>query len=130
MKKFIYILGIFLIIAGCKKNGVQPKGYAGTWELKQKSGGIAGTTITYPSNEGNILMLNADSTYKRFVKYQQSSEGPYHIVKNGVNWANKTYDGIYFNTDTRADFIILNGNELTIGNTFPDGVTLLYERRN
>ena len=75
-------------------------------------------------------MLNPDSTYKRFVKFKQSSEGPYRIIKNGINWANTTYDAIYFDNNTRADFIILNGNELTIGNTFPDGVTTLYERRN
>ena len=78
----------------------------------------------------NILILNADSTYKRFVKFQQSSEGPYRIVKKGVNWANTTYDAIYFDNNTHADFIIFNENELTIGNTFNNGVTTLYERRN
>lgn len=75
-------------------------------------------------------MLNADSTYKRFVKFKQSSEGQFHIVKNGVNWANTNYDVIYFDNNIGTDFIFLNVNELTIGNTFPDGVATLYERRN
>ena len=129
MKNFIYIICLSLIILSCNKNGVQPKGYIGTWEIKQQSGTITGGTTIYPTGEGNILMLNADSTYQRFVKFKQSSKGPYHIVKNGVTWANNTYDAIYFDGNTRADFIILNGNELTIGNTFPDGVTTTYERR-
>ena len=130
MKNILLILCFCLIFIGCKKNGVQPKGIVGTWEIKQQSGVISGTTTTYPAGEGNVLMLNADSTYKRFVKFQQSSEGAYRVVKNGVNWANTTYDAIYFDGNIRADFIIFNGNELTIGNTFPDGVTTLYERRN
>ncbi len=129
MKNFIYIICLSLIILSCNKNGVQPKGYIGTWEMKQQSGTITGGTTTYPPGEGNILMLNADSTYQRFVKFNQASKGPYHIVKNGVNWASKTYDAIYFDGNTRADFVILNGDGLTIGNTFPDGVTTLYERR-
>jgi len=130
MKKFIYIISILLIIAGCKKNGVQPKGYLGTWELIQQTGTITRNTTTFPTGEGNILVLNIDSTYQRFSKFKNTSEGPFKIVKNSVNWVNKTYDAIYFDNKTPADFILLNGNELTIGNTFPDGVTSLYERRN
>jgi hypothetical protein len=130
MKNLLYIICLSLTIVSCKKNGVQPKGYVGTWEMLQQTGTITGATTTFPAGEGNMLILNLDSTYQRFSKFQFVSKGPYHIVKNGVNWANKTYDAIYFDNNIRADFIILNGNELTIGNTFPDGVTTLYERRN
>ncbi len=130
MKNFLYILCLSLIIVNCKKNGVQPKGYLGTWELKQQTGGISGTTTTFPSGEGHLLLLNTDSTYQRYSDFQHSEKGKFKIVKNGATWANKTYDAIYFDNRTPADFILLNGNELTIGNTFPDGVTSVYERRN
>ena len=130
MKNVLFILFLALTIISCKKNGVQPKGYIGTWELLQQTGTITGATTTFPAGEGNILILNQDSTYQRFSQFQNTSMGPYKIVKNGVNWSNNTYDAIYFDGNTHADFIILNGNQLTIGNTFPDGVTKLYERRN
>ena len=129
MKKTLFIICLSFIILSCKKNGVQPKGYIGTWEMIQTSGTIAGTTATYPKNEGNLLILNPDSTYIKFVKFQQSTQGRYHVVKNGVYWNNNTYDGIFFDGNTRADFAILKENELTIGNTIPDGITTLYERR-
>ncbi len=130
MKNILYIFCLLLIVIGCKKNGVQPKGYLGTWELKQETGTIAGTTKTYPSGEGHLLLLNTDSTYQSFSDFQHSVKGTFKIVKNGVTWAGKTYDAIYFDNKTPADYIILNGYELTIGNTFPDGVTSVYERRN
>ena len=130
MKKILFIVFLSLTIISCKKNGVQPKGIVGTWEMKQQSGTITGGTTTYPPGEGNILVLNADSTYKKFVKYKQSTEGPYRIVKQGIKGVNTTYDAIYFDNSTIADYIILNGNELTIGNTYPDGIITLYERRN
>ena len=130
MKNFLLVVCLALTIVSCKKNGVQPKGYIGTWEMLQQTGTITGATTNFSTGEGNLLVLNLDSTYQKFVKFNQASKGTYRIVKNGVNWANTTYDAIYFDSNTRADFIILNGNELTIGNTFPDGVTTLYERRN
>lgn len=130
MKNILFILFLSLTIISCKKNGVQPKGYLGTWELKQETGTIAGTTTTYPSGEGHLLLLNTDSTYQQFSDFQHSVKGTFKIIKNGVSWANNTYDAIYFDGNTPPDFIILNGNQLTIGNTFPDGVTTLYERRN
>ena len=130
MKNLLYILCLSLIIISCKKNGVQPKGYIGTWELLQQTGTITGNTTTFPTGEGHLLILNTDSTYQQYTDYQHSVKGTFKIIKNGVNWASNTYDAIYFDGITKADFIILNGNQLTIGNTFPDGVTKLYERRN
>ena len=130
MKNFLLVVCLSLTIVSCKKNGVQPKGYIGTWEMLQQTGTITGATTNFSTGEGNLLVLNLDSTYQRFVKFNQAIKGTYRIVKSGVNWTNTTYDAIYFDSNTRADFIILNGNELTIGNTVPDGVTTLYERRN
>ncbi|GAB2971458.1 hypothetical protein GCM10027049_01260 [Mucilaginibacter puniceus] len=130
MKNILFIFLLSLTIIGCKKNGVQPKGYVGTWEMLQQSGTITGATTTFPTGEGNLLVLNLDSTYQRYSKFQFISKGTFKIVKNGVNWANNTYDALYFDQNTHADFIFIDGNQLTIGNTFPDGVITLYERRN
>jgi len=130
MKNLLFILFLSLAIISCKKNGVQPKSYIGTWELLQQTGTITGATTTFPTGEGRLLVFNIDSTYQQYIDYQHSVKGTFKIVKNGVSWASNTYDAIYFDGNARADFIILNGNQLTIGNTFPDGVTKLYERRN
>ena len=109
---------------------MQPKGYIGTWEILQQTGTITGNTTTFPTGEGHLLIFNTDSTYQQYTDYQHSVKGTFKIIKNGVKWASNTYDAIYFDGNTQADFIVLNGNQLTIGNTFPDGVTKLYERRN
>jgi hypothetical protein len=130
MKNVLFILCLTLTIVSCKKNGVLPKGYIGTWELLQQTDAITGNTTTFNTGEGHLLLLNTDSTYQRYTDYQHSVKGTFKIIKNGVYRANKTYDAIYFDNKTPADFILLNGNELTIGNTFPGGVTTLYERRN
>lgn len=131
MKNILFFLFLALTILSCKKNGVQPKGYAGTWEMTQISENVPGAPITNLTlGEGDLLELYADSsTYIKYVGFKISEKGPYRIEKNGVTFSNNTYDAIYYDNNTFADYIVLNGNELTIGNTFPNGYIRKYERR-
>ncbi len=131
MKNILLILCLSLAIISCKKNGVQPKGLAGTWEMTQQSNNTTTAIITtYPHGEGNILQLLSDSTYKKFVKFKQSEEGPYRIVKKGVVVSGTAYDAIYYDNNSFAYYLVLTENELTIGNTSPNGFIWKYERRN
>ena len=41
----------------------------------------------------------------------------------------QTYDALYYDNSPSADFVVLNADSLTIGNTYPDGVTSSYLRQ-
>jgi len=130
MKLFLFIVLISATVAGCKKDDIGPANLVGTWELRHYSGTIAGVSKDVPPGSGKLIQFNADSTFKRFTDFKQDAQGKFRIVKGGISWGDAKYDGIFFDDREPGDFIILKNDSLTIGNTFPDGVTSLYIKQN
>jgi len=129
MKSTLLLLLLAFTMSGCKKDNTHPNTINGTWELRAWSGTIAGISKTYPPGNGSLIQFNADNTYKFFANFQESNHGIYKIVKNGINMGSRIYDALYYDNSASADFVVLNVDSLTIGNTYPDGVTSLYLRQ-
>ena len=129
MKIFLFVVCISASIAGCKKGNLIPAGLTGTWELRHYSGTIAGVDKDVPAENGTLIQFKSDGTYARFTDSKQNSQGPYKIVRNSITFGDKKYDGLYLNGGTIGSFIFLKSDTLTIGDTFPDGVTSLYIRK-
>jgi hypothetical protein len=132
MKILIFIICISAAIAGCKKGNLEPSGQSGlvgTWELRHYSGTIAGVSKDFSAGNGMLIQLNADSTFKRFTDFKQDNQGSFKVVKSGVDWGGVKYDAIYFNGNGDPNFVVLKADSLTIGNTYPDGITSLYVRQ-
>ena len=129
MKYLLFIAVITCYVTGCKKDGQVSTDITGTWELRNYSGTIAGVNKNYPKGNGSLMQFNADGSYASFVNFQPNIQGKYRIVKDAVQWAGQTYDGIYYNDNSNVDFMLLKADTLTIGNTFPDGVTQVYVRQ-
>ncbi len=125
------LLMAFLAIAaeGCKKESTLGVNITGTWELRMTSGTIAGVTKTYPPGNGSLVQFNNDNTYKLFTNNQQTTQGTYKIIKDGATIGGQVYDGLLYDDRNPADFMILKSDSLTIGNTYPDGVTSSYVRK-
>jgi hypothetical protein len=131
MKRILLLLLLAIAAFGCKKENklADTDTINGTWELRGWSGTIAGVIKTYPPGNGSLIQFNGDSTYKFFANFQQTKQGTYRTVKNGVAMGGQTYDAIYYDNSPSADFMQLSADSLTIGNTYPDGVTSLYVRQ-
>ncbi|HVW97673.1 MAG TPA: hypothetical protein VHA56_16990 [Mucilaginibacter sp.] len=130
MRFFLLFICVATAINGCEKGGINPSNLTGKWELRHYSGTIAGVSKDLPAGNGTMLQFNADSTYKHFTDFKQDNQGSYHISPKGVLFGGVRYDGISFDDRTTKDFIVLKADSLTIGNTFPDGVTSLYIRKS
>ncbi|MDO3641615.1 hypothetical protein [Mucilaginibacter sp. L3T2-6] len=130
MKLLLFIAGVITAMAGCKDTSIKPSNIIGTWELRHYSGTIAGVSKDIPSNKGIYLQFNADSTFKHFTDFKQDNQGLFHVLKNGVTYGEHIYDGISFNDNQGLDYVVIKGDSLIIGNTFPDGVTSLYIRKD
>jgi hypothetical protein len=129
MKTLLALVFLIVFAEGCKKDSSGGITITGTWELRMTSGTIAGVTKTYPPGNGSLVQFNTNSTYKFFTNNQQSSQGTYKIVKNGATIGGQVYDGLLYDDRNPADFVVLKADSLTIGDTFPDGVTSSYVRQ-
>jgi len=130
MKPSLFIICVLASMGACKKGGPGPAGLAGTWELRHYSGTIAGVSKDVPANSGKYYQFGADSTFKHFTDFKQDNQGSFRVIKNSIDFGGQKYDGIYFSNREDGDYIILKADSLIIGNTFPDGVTSLYIRKN
>jgi hypothetical protein len=130
MKNFLYILTAIAVFASCKKADlpVTSTGYNGIFELRARYGGIAGISEKYPAGNKNLLQLNADSTYKMFVKGAQTSAGKFRIKKSAFTYGNIVYDRIYFDADTYGTEARLHGDTLTLGTDITDNIAADYKR--
>ncbi|TFF36901.1 hypothetical protein [Mucilaginibacter psychrotolerans] len=130
MKTSIYTLTAIIVFASCKKADmpVTSTGYTGTFELRARHGGIAGINEKYEAGNKNILQLNADSTYRMFVKGAQTSAGRFRLKKNAYTYGNIVYDWIYYDADTYGTEVRLHGDTLTLGTDITDNIATDYKR--
>jgi hypothetical protein len=132
MKKLVVIAILSVVVhSGCKKGQQNPKstGLIATWELRSEIGGIAGTHNVYQPGTGNILQLNADSTFASYRQFKLVSEGGFGIIKSAVLMGQTKYDLIFFNNNMASGAIQLKGDTLIIGMDFDDGIASTYVRK-
>jgi hypothetical protein len=88
MKSLLILVVTFTLtgsFVSCHKNTEIPEqsvSIAGSWELRQVSGGLAGT-IDYAAGNGNILKFT-DSAYQKFTNSQLVASGDYVIVPDST----------------------------------------------
>ncbi|MFI5140342.1 MAG: hypothetical protein ACHQIM_21160 [Sphingobacteriales bacterium] len=130
MKKFLFAAFLMVSIVACKKGGSISPALFGKWEVTRTYGGfIIPPDSTYKPGNGNILQFNADSTYARFAKGQQTGQGVFHIIKNGFKNNQTSYDEIYFDGDSSFRSIItLNNDLLTLKPLIPDISATDYQK--
>ena len=134
IKTTILILIAALCLTSCKKPGCDPgmmsSNYFGTWEVRRVYGGnINPPDSVYQPGNGNILQLNPDSTYQRYVQHNLTGQGVYHIIKNGFTDSQVTRDELFFDADTSTKSIISESmGTLTVSPLIPDIASTDYQR--
>ncbi|CAN5256012.1 hypothetical protein BH09BAC6_BH09BAC6_32250 [soil metagenome] len=130
MKTFILIVLAFVCMASCKKSSPLSPGVFGKWEVRRVyNGNIYPPDSLFKPGNGNVLQLNADSTYIRHEYLYGSATGVFHIRKNGYKIDQKLYDVMYFGTDTFYKTVIrLNGDRMTEDPLMPDLPTVDYQK--
>ena len=129
MNRILLVICLLFLFEGCKKSqNPIPTGIVGNWELSLEVGGIVGITHYAPGN-GNILQLNADNTYQRFSQGSLTNHGTYQIIKNSIKIGTNKFDGIYYDHSTTGGMIQLQGDTLTIGMDYDDGIATSYIRQ-
>ena len=133
MKAFIFIAVVMLFLISCKKkNEPVPlsSGLFGSWEVRRVyNGNILPADSIYKPGNGNILQLNADSTYVRYIQHKFSSKGVFHTRINLMSALAMPNERLYFDNDTSFNYLVmLNGDLMTLKPLFPDIPTTDYQK--
>ena len=81
MKRTGFLLPAMLMLLSCGKNNISgPDQLSGKWELRESSGGIAGT-IKYDPGNGVILNFYDSKGYKFVIPGMPSRTGVYELHK-------------------------------------------------
>ncbi|HTE01949.1 MAG TPA: hypothetical protein VK668_21820 [Mucilaginibacter sp.] len=127
MKAFLLVVIVGVCLLSCKKGELVSPGLFGKWELRRMYGGLYWRDSSYQQGNGTIYQFNTDSTYKFFVKGKLNAQGIFHYRKNGYDPGGPTkYDAILFDNTVYGEMIVVNGNKLTIGNTWTDNIAYDY----
>ena len=81
MQKLIVISALLILITGCKKEKLDYRTFAGTWELA-KTTGLAGV-LEYPAGNGNILLLDNKGHFERKENSEIVYSGTYRLERKG-----------------------------------------------
>jgi hypothetical protein len=128
-RTFLLIIVSAWCLVACKKSSNISPGLFGKWELRSYHGGYPGVDSTFAAGNGTFYQFNSDSTYKYFIKGKLSSQGTYHYKKNGYKDSGMaSYDELLFNNFANGEMVVLNGTELTMGNTWSDGLAYDYQK--
>ena len=123
MRTTILLIFVIACALACKKSEPVQPGLFGKWEIRNRSGSIAGFDSTYKAGNGTIMQFNSDSTYKYYIKNKLTLSGTFHIRPFG---ALGEVTHIYFNGDTIGQPFSINGIEMNIGTSDDDGVVAHY----
>ena len=134
MKKILLIAVAAFCLVSCKKNDITPSPHiVGKWEITRVYGGFIEpphNDSVYKAGNGNILQLNADSTYKQSFNGQAHS-GIYHIRKSDMFHQKYFSYELLFDGDTNINdgsAIILTGDKLTLSSLIPDVGSIDYQK--
>jgi hypothetical protein len=104
MKASIFVGVVVLFLFSCKKkNSPVPlsSGLFGSWEVRRVyNGNILPADSLYKPGNGNIVQLNADSTYVKYIQHKYSSKGVYHTRINLMSMLAMNNERLYFDNDT------------------------------
>jgi len=133
MKTFIFAAVATLLLFSCKKKHTPTPvsaGLFGSWEVRRVyHGNILPPDSTYKPGNRNILRLNADSTYIKYVNGIPSSNGVFHTRINLMSMTQMLNERIYFDNDTSHNYFVLhNGDKMTLTPLFPDIPTTDYQK--
>lgn len=123
MKKYLYILTIFIVSASCKKDaGTSNRWIIGRWELTSTSGGF--TYKAFPRGNGNIYQFYGNNTYKKYTASQLKAQGSFRIA----NLSEQNFYMIYFDRDTIGEQLTYQNEMLSFGSSAADGPVWSYQR--
>ena len=114
MKHAALFLFIAATFSGCKKEkdlSASKNSLVDKWEVRQSSGGIAGT-IHYPPGNGNILEFKSDNAYAYYNKVDTVQTGTYSLQpapekdEYRITFHNNTYD-LSQNINLKGDTLVL-----------------------
>jgi hypothetical protein len=127
-RTFLLIIVAACCLVACRKSENIAPNLNGKWELRSYRGGYQGVDSTLAAGNGTIYQFNNDHTYNFFYKGALNAQGTYQYKKNGyTDGGTTTYDEIVFD-NTGGVMVVLNGNNLTIGNTWADGLAYNYQK--
>lgn len=133
MRASIFVAAAILFLFSCKKkNSPVPlgSGLFGSWEMRRVyNGNILPADSIYKPGNGNIVRLNADSTYVKYGQHKYSSKGVYHTRVNLMSMLAMSNERLYFDNDTSFNYLLmLNGDLMTLIPTIPDIATVDYQK--
>jgi hypothetical protein len=133
MKTSVIFATAILLLFSCKKrsNPVPLSGgLFGSWEVRRVyNGNIFPPDSVYKPGNHNILRLNADSTYIRYVRGMPSSNGVFHTRVNLLSATQMLNERLYFDNDASFSYLVLlNGDRLTLRPLIPDIPTTDYQK--
>lgn len=79
MQKLIIVSALVFLMAGCRKEKLDYRTFAGTWELA-KFAGFPGT-LEYPAGNGNILVLDNRGHFERRENSETVYSGTYRLER-------------------------------------------------
>ncbi|MDR3695819.1 hypothetical protein [Mucilaginibacter sp.] len=132
MRASFFVAIVILFLFSCKKNTPVPlnSGLFGSWEVRRVyNGNILPADSIYKPGNGNIVRLNADSTYVKYVQHKYSSKGVYHTRINLMSMLAMSNERLYFDNDTSFNYLVmLNGDLMTLRPMIPDIATVDYQK--
>ena len=121
-----------LLTSGCKKRVyccAMPND--AKWELRTRSGGIAGEIKNYPAGNGNFYLFQGNA-YKLYTDGQMTKHGWFQIVQDSSYVLHQPASRIVFDNETNAlrTLVKFSSNKMTIQEDVFDGRTYEYEKAN
>lgn len=121
-----------LATTSCEKNTDMCCAFpnTGKYELRTRTGGIAGETKTYSPGNGNAYLFETGSDYKLYTDGQLSKSGSYKITQDSSVVLHQPASRIIFDSQVNAmrTLIKFSSNKMTIQEDVYDGRTYEYEK--
>ena len=127
MKKSLLLITAVIIIASCKKDKVKPSSISvfGKWELGRSYGSLPQPMEVAPGN-GDIYVLNTDSTYVRYIDNVVQHQGKFSIQITEARDSIR-FGVISFTNPTAQEPFQIRSKTILFGSNIADGG--LYEYR-
>jgi hypothetical protein len=136
-RAYVFFLLISFVLS-CKKENPQPQPtildkLQGTWELRYRSGGLAGIHDSFSQGNGNIIIFYSNSRFKEECVFcnPTKTEGYITIFSDSIDFCG-SHDRIkYFNdlnTNLSLDAVSFKDNKLNLCQYAMDGFERVYEK--